>query len=74
MYDYFLFQTFGGLEKIAYLCNVIVKIDKMNMDVTITKESAMQAWKKALRHKREAKQTFENWLTERGIEGKVVTL
>ena len=53
---------------------MIVKIEKMNMDVTITKESAKQAWKKALRHKREAKQTVENWLTERGIEGKVVTL
>ncbi len=44
------------------------------MDVKMTKESAMEAWKKALRHKREAKKTFENWLTERGIEGKVVTL
>lgn len=40
----------------------------------MTKESAMQAWEKALKHKRKAKQTFENWLTERGIEGKVVTL
>ena len=40
----------------------------------MTKESAMQAWKKAIRHKHEATQLFEKWLTERGIEGKVVTL
>ena len=34
----------------------------------------MQAWEKAVRHKREATQKFEDWLTERGIEGTVVTL
>lgn len=51
-------------------CNIKMK----TMNNTITKDSAMQAWKKAIRHKREATQKFENWLTERGIEGKVVTL
>ena len=40
----------------------------------MTKESVMQAWEKAVRHKREATQKFEDWLTERGIEGTVVTL
>ena len=44
------------------------------MDTTMTKENALQAWKKAIRHKREATEKFECWLMERGIEGKVVTL
>ena len=40
----------------------------------MTKENALAAWKKALTHKREAKIWFENWLKEKGVEGKVVTL
>ena len=39
-----------------------------------TKENAMKAFKKALAHKKEAKNQFERWLRERGVEGKVVTL
>lgn len=44
------------------------------MDTTISKEDALKAWKKALAHKKEARVQFENWLRERGVEGKVVTL
>ena len=40
----------------------------------ITKADALKAWKKALEHKKEARAQFENWLRERGIEGKVVAL
>ena len=41
--------------------------------MTMTKEDAMNALKKALEHKKEAKHKFEQWLLEKGIEGKVVT-
>lgn len=41
--------------------------------MTMTKNDALNALKKALRHKKEAKQQFEQWLQEKGIEGKVVT-
>ena len=42
--------------------------------MAITKEDAMKAFKKALAHKKEAKNQFERWLRERGVGGKVVTL
>ena len=42
--------------------------------MVVTKEDAMKAFKKALAHKKEAKEQFERWLRERGVEGKVVTL
>ena len=42
--------------------------------MAITKEDAMKAFKKGLAHKKEAKNQFERWLRERGVEGKVVTL
>ncbi len=38
------------------------------------KDETLAAWKKALRHKQEAHASFEAWLKERGVEGKVVTL
>lgn len=41
--------------------------------MTMTKNDAMNALKKALKHKEEAKKQFEQWLQEKGIEGKVVT-
>ena len=34
----------------------------------------MNALKKAIAHKKEAKKDFEQWLREKGIEGKVVAL
>lgn len=40
----------------------------------ISKDKALAAWKKALRHKKEAGKWFEKWLKEKGIEGKVATL
>ena len=40
----------------------------------MTKEMAIDAWKKALEHKKEAGLKFEKWLQEKGIEGKLVTL
>ena len=40
----------------------------------ITREMAVNALKKAIEHKKEAKQWFEMWMKEKGIEGKVVTL
>jgi len=39
-----------------------------------TRESALNAWKKALEHKKEAGARFEKWLQDKGIEGKVITL
>ena len=42
--------------------------------MAITKEDAMKAFNKVLAHKKEAKNQFECWLRERGVEGKVVTL
>jgi hypothetical protein len=39
-----------------------------------TANNAMEALKKAIAHKKEAKQKFEQWLQEKGIEGKVVAL
>lgn len=39
----------------------------------MTADNAMNALKKALEHKKEAKRKFEQWLQEKGIEGKVVT-
>ena len=44
------------------------------MAMTITKDSAMTALKKAVAHKKEAKLKVEQWLQERGIEGKVVVV
>lgn len=44
------------------------------MAVTMTKDNAMNALKKAIAHKKEAKLKFEQWLQERGIEGKVVAV
>lgn len=38
------------------------------------KDHAVNAIKKALEHKKEAKLKFEQWLQERGIEGKVVAV
>ena len=38
------------------------------------KTEVLAAWRKALRHKKEAKDTFEKWLQEKGIAGKVVML
>ena len=43
------------------------------MAMTMTKDDALNALKKALEHKKEAKYKFEQWLQEKGIEGKVVT-
>ena len=40
------------------------------MQTTTTREKALEALKKALEHKKEATQSFD----EKGIEGKVVTL
>ena len=42
--------------------------------MAITREEAINALKKAIEHKKEAKQWFELWLQEKGIEGKVVTV
>jgi hypothetical protein len=42
--------------------------------MTTTTNNAMNALKKAIAHKREAKRKFELWLQEKGIEGKVVAL
>ena len=44
------------------------------MMTTITRENAVNAFKKALEHKKAATSSFEKWLREKGIEGKVVTL
>ena len=46
---------------------------KKNMAMTITNDDALNALKKALEHKKEAKLKFEQWLQEKGIVGKVVT-
>lgn len=43
------------------------------LDMTTT-SNAMNALKKAIAHKKEAKQKFERWLQEKGIEGEVVAL
>ena len=43
------------------------------MAMKMTKDDALNALKKALEHKKEAKHKFEQWLQEKGIEGKVVT-
>jgi len=40
----------------------------------MTKDDALNALKKAIEHKKEAKTKFEQWLQEKGIEGKVVTV
>lgn len=40
----------------------------------MTKDITMKALQKALEHKKEAKRKFEQWLQEKGIEGKVVAL
>ena len=42
--------------------------------MAMTRETAMNALKKAVEHKKEAKLWFELWLKEKGIEGKVVAL
>ena len=52
---------------------ILILINKEDI-MAITKEDAMKAFKKALAHKKEAKNQFERWLRERGVEGKVVTL
>jgi hypothetical protein len=41
---------------------------------TMTKDNAMDALKKAIAHKKEAKLKFEHWLQQKDIEGKVVAL
>ena len=71
---FFLPQSFGRFRNNTYLCRQDAIIKQKTMDTTMTKENALQAWKKAIRHKREATEKFECWLMERGIEGKVVTL
>ena len=40
----------------------------------MTREKALDAFKKALEHKREESVKFEKWLQKRGYNGKVVTL
>ena len=40
----------------------------------MTKELALNALKKAIAHKEEAKHKFELWLQEKGIDGKVVAV
>ena len=40
----------------------------------LTREEAIKALKKALEHRKEAGAWFEQWLKEKGIEGKVSTL
>ena len=57
----------------AVLTHTSILINKEEI-MAITKEDAMKAFKKALAHKKEAKNQFERWLRERGVEGKVVTL
>ena len=52
---------------------ILILINKEDI-MAITKEDAMKAFKKALAHKKEAKNQFERWLRERGVEGQVVTL
>ncbi len=52
---------------------ILILINKEDI-MAITKEDAMKAFKKALAHKKEAKNQFERWLRERGVEGNVVTL
>lgn len=42
--------------------------------MAITRETAVNALKKAIEHKKEAKREFELWLQEKGIEGRVVML
>ena len=44
------------------------------METDIVKDQVLNAWKKAVAHKNEAKQNFENWLRAKGVEGKVVML
>ena len=46
----------------------------MFMETDIVKEQVLGAWKKAVAHRNEAKQDFENWLLAKGVEGKVVLL
>ena len=41
---------------------------------TTTKDNAINAFRKAWEHKKEAKLKFEQWLREKGIEGKVVAI
>ena len=38
------------------------------------RDDSLKALKKALLHKKVAAQKFEQWLQEKGIEGKVMTL
>jgi len=40
----------------------------------VAKENAVKAWKKALSHKKEAGVWFEQWLKEKGVEGRISTL
>ena len=42
--------------------------------MAITKENAINALKKALAHKKESTERFEEWLREKGIEGNVLSL
>ena len=51
-----------------------VTLNKYIMAITITKENATNAVKKALEHKKEAKRWFELWLQEKGVKGKVISL
>ena len=63
----------GMHRRNAALTHTPILINKEEIMAT-TKENAMKAFKKALAHKKEAKNQFERWLRERGVEGKVVTL
>lgn len=38
------------------------------------KQDTLNALKKAIEHKKEATRKFEQWLQEKGVEGKVMTL
>ena len=44
------------------------------METDIIKGQVLSAWKRAVAHRIEAKQDFENWLRAKGVEGKVVML
>ncbi len=39
-----------------------------------SKEAVQQAWMKALEHKKQAREHFEQWLREHGINKPAVTL
>ena len=73
-------SLFGWISKSTPFCLEDSELfrnfaDKLiTLQTIMTKEMAIDAWKKALEHKKEAGLKFEKWLQEKGIEGKVVTL